>query len=107
MYETRWEREGFPHAAQDGTHNPNPLYMLLGNMGQSEHGSRNYAGNLHGSPEKIVSSPEEAAEWVAAQRGTPNERLSYTLIEIRCILKFDRDGIATWNDCPPAHGYLV
>lgn len=102
-FKTLWETEGFPIAATDGTHNPNPLYMLIGNMRQSAHSPRAYAGNLGGSPEKIVASPEEAREWVAAQKGTEYERKSYTLIEIRCIEMLDWKGETTWFDTPEAY----
>lgn len=78
--------------ATDGTINPNPMLMILGNMGQSAHANRPYAGNLHGSYEFVPESREHALEWMRKNR--PNDKA--TLIEIRCIEILDpNEGAST------------
>lgn len=66
---------------------PNPMFMLLREMRQSQHGPGYYQGNLSGQ-EKIVFSEEEAEDWAEAEL-QPGQKV--TLIEITEIRTYTKD----------------
>lgn len=82
---------------------PNPLYMLMKNMTQRQHGPRPYDGILGASEEKVVAyenvpssagqheslALEEAAAWVRERYGSNDVG---TLIEIRVVAELTAIG---------------
>lgn len=81
---------------------PNPLYMLIKNMHQNEHGDRPYAGNLGGGQEYVFENAygrEEAVEQ--AQAWIENERSGYTPSDTGTLIEIHEFATLAKGDSSP------